>query len=313
MIAYNINPKSFAINNLESYLKNTEPWGINATKQGRYSVMPKPSKPYAILLAITPYKENGTHSSHASAAFVYGDTLYYFNPWGKDGLSKDFKIADSIRKKHRLSHVIMYNGDSLQYDDFYGVCSGYSSNFILEMALLAYKNEMSKVDTQQKYDSYLHKKLRSRGVCFGGKCTLCASRFTAESDLLHRRMIRNLYRDAQQAATPVDLKKMTAADIKRYAKARFNIEMTRDELARSIELAKQELRNMVSPIPRKAPAPKKVPTPRGLADQRLKNYKQLVRNRTGVKRVTKQAQIALWNKLSNKNKEQFGTWKPEGV
>ena len=60
-------------------------------------------------------------------------------------------------------------------------------------------------------------------------------------------------------------------------------------------------------------APKKAPPPRGLANQRLKKYKQLVRNRTGAKRVTVQGQVALWKKLSNKNKEQFGSWKPEGV
>ena len=55
------------------------------------------------------------------------------------------------------------------------------------------------------------------------------------------------------------------------------------------------------------------PAHRGLAKQRLEKYKQLVRNRMGVKRVTVQAQVSLWNKLSNKNKKQFGSWKPEGV
>jgi len=50
-----------------------------------------------------------------------------------------------------------------------------------------------------------------------------------------------------------------------------------------------------------------------MAKARLNKYKALVRQRMGVKRVTKQAQIFLWSKLSNKNKEQFGTWKPEGV
>ena len=50
-----------------------------------------------------------------------------------------------------------------------------------------------------------------------------------------------------------------------------------------------------------------------IADDRLKRYKQMVRNRMGVKRVTKQAQFALWKKLTTQNKKQFGTWKPEGV
>lgn len=61
------------------------------------------------------------------------------------------------------------------------------------------------------------------------------------------------------------------------------------------------------------PSKKAAPPPRELAKQRLEKYKQLVRNRTGAKRVTIQAQISLWKKLSNKNKEQFGSWKPEGV
>ena len=42
-------------------------------------------------------------------------------------------------------------------------------------------------------------------------------------------------------------------------------------------------------------------------------FKRLVRQKLGVKRVTKQAQIALWKKLSNTNKKQFGSWKPQGV
>lgn len=50
-----------------------------------------------------------------------------------------------------------------------------------------------------------------------------------------------------------------------------------------------------------------------MTKERLEKYKELVRKRMGVKRVTKQAQIALWNKLSNTNKKQFGTWKPEGA
>jgi hypothetical protein len=40
-------------------------------------------------------------------------------------------------------------------------------------------------------------------------------------------------------------------------------------------------------------------------------FKQMVKNRMGMKRVTKKAQKTLWAKLSNKNKEQFGTWKPQ--
>ena len=64
--------------------------------------------------------------------------------------------------------------------------------------------------------------------------------------------------------------------------------------------------NSVTP---KAPKTPKAP----IADDRLKRYKQMVRNRMGVKRVTKQAQVALWNKLTTQNKKQFGTWKPEGV
>ena len=40
-------------------------------------------------------------------------------------------------------------------------------------------------------------------------------------------------------------------------------------------------------------------------------FRQMVKNRMGMKRVTKKAQKTLWAKLSNKNKEQFGTWKPQ--
>ena len=40
-------------------------------------------------------------------------------------------------------------------------------------------------------------------------------------------------------------------------------------------------------------------------------FKQMVKNRMGMKRVTKKAQKTLWAKLSDKNKEQFGPWKPQ--
>ena len=55
------------------------------------------------------------------------------------------------------------------------------------------------------------------------------------------------------------------------------------------------------------------PSARGRVKKSLEMYKKLVRNRMGVKRVTREAQIALWNKLSNANKKQFGNWRPEGV
>ena len=67
--------------------------------------------------------------------------------------------------------------------------------------------------------------------------------------------------------------------------------------------------NRPLPTPKKAPGPK----PSALAKLRLEKYKALVRNRMNMKRVTRQAQIALWNKLSNTNKKQFGSWRPEGV
>lgn len=58
---------------------------------------------------------------------------------------------------------------------------------------------------------------------------------------------------------------------------------------------------------------KPLPSVRLQAKKPLEMYKNLVKKRTGVKRVTKQAQIDLWKKLSIKNKEQFGNWRPEGV
>lgn len=58
--------------------------------------------------------------------------------------------------------------------------------------------------------------------------------------------------------------------------------------------------------------PKKVRTD-VVTKARIDKYKRLVRQRMGVKRVTKQAQAALWSKLSNKTKSQFGAWKPDGV
>ena len=62
----------------------------------------------------------------------------------------------------------------------------------------------------------------------------------------------------------------------------------------------------------KSPSPP-VPKSKGLAKERLEKYKQLVRKRMKVKRVTKKAQIDTWDILSKKNREQFGSWKPEGV
>jgi len=69
--------------------------------------------------------------------------------------------------------------------------------------------------------------------------------------------------------------------------------------------------NGTSPSPATAKAARAVDTAK--AKEHLEKYKALVRNRMKMKRVTKQAQIALWNRLSNTTKAKFGTWKPQGV
>lgn len=173
-----------------------------------------------IVCSATPYKRpkrKSLHSSHAVAAFKYGDTLFYFNAWGNSMLSKDATYWKFLAKVCKCTKVIPYKGPSLQTDNKYGLCTGYASNFLLEMFLRAKKgkNAMDKLYSNSVYNNFINTTLRKRGTCFGGKCILRTA--------FHNEMQKQLLR-LQKNKTPISLKEMKLPELKNYAKRRFRMD-----------------------------------------------------------------------------------------
>lgn len=90
----------------------------------------------AILIGIIGYLPgaNIVHGNHSVAAFKWGNTLYCFDPWGKDRKRKADDIFYFINSFTKCDKVVVYNGVNLQTMDSTGVCVGLSSNFLMILA-----------------------------------------------------------------------------------------------------------------------------------------------------------------------------------
>ena len=247
------------------------------------------------IVAVTPYLPNKVqmHTSHVIAAVQYNDTLICFNAWGKGALPKDKNVWKFLAKQYKCKKTIVYRGPSLQSDDTYGLCVGYTSNFVLEMLLTARKGKMDEViKTQSAFDTYINKVLRTRGVCFGGKCVLRPD--------FHKRMFGHLNRDHKNA-TPKSMKNMTECELKAYVARRFSLKSKARSKKTLLSQAAKALDNQMKspggivaapkPKPKAPPKPKTPPKPPSLstfhkdlraavlARKTMKELKQLARNK----------------------------------
>ena len=123
-----------------------------------------------ILIGVRSYAVGGMHTSHALAAVKHRDTLYAMNPWGIGGLRMDANVFKIVKERYGCAHMHIYNGANLQQGDPYGVCAGYSSNFVLEMFIQIYQNKLPIKISQKMYDTFVYTALKTRGICFGTKC-----------------------------------------------------------------------------------------------------------------------------------------------
>ena len=242
IVIYNINkPTSFKLKDLKRHIsikgprwipKNaTKPFFRNLTNENKNTL----EEPYLMKFMLHPYLDE----AHATAGFVSGNTLYYFNPWGENSLIKDKQFISYLRGEHGFK-VIKYTGPSLQlkYEDPYGVCSAYASNFLVEMAFLHHKKEMDEVKTQIKYNRFIHETLRDRSACFGDK-------YTGNLNKFHRAMFKNVFSNTAYP-TPKKLSSLSNENIKKYTLGRYGRELTRKELKKLIESTKNKLRKNIS-------------------------------------------------------------------
>ena len=123
-----------------------------------------------ILIVIRNYAVGGMHTAHAISAVKHRDTLYAMNPWGIRGLPVDTAVFNIVKERYGCAHIHIYNGESLQLGDPYGVCAGYSSNFVLEMFVKILQNKLPSKISQKAYDTFVYTALKTRGICFGSKC-----------------------------------------------------------------------------------------------------------------------------------------------
>jgi hypothetical protein len=123
-----------------------------------------------ILITVQNYAAGGMHTAHAIAAVKHGDTLYAMNPWGIRGLPVDTAVFNIVKERYGCARVYIYNGESLQLGDPFGVCVGYASNFVLEMFVKILQNKLPSKISQKAYDTFVYTALKTRGICFGSKC-----------------------------------------------------------------------------------------------------------------------------------------------
>ena len=157
---------------------------------------PAVKKVMGMVVSIAPYRTEG--KGHAVGLFKFGDTLFYFNAWGDSlqgarrnmYLRKDKFVVDHFRKAYGSKRVIEYSGPSLQKGNKLGLCTGFTYNFMAEMCLLVHKGaaHIEKMVDQKKFDEYIHDKLTTRGLCYGGKCI--PSRVDAFKEEMSRQLMK---------------------------------------------------------------------------------------------------------------------------
>ena len=196
-----------------------------------------------ILCAATPYlpKKKSLHSSHAVAAFKYGDILFYFNAWGSRMLTKDATFWKFLAKTYKCTKVIPYKGPSLQYGNKYGLCAGYAANFVLEMLLRAKKGKsaIEALYPSAAFNNFIHRTLTTRGTCFGGKC-IANGAFKQE---MNKQLLRH-----RSEATPKNLKNMDIVELQAYGKRRFGMNARhKNPVALRLALKKALLNQLTTP------------------------------------------------------------------
>jgi hypothetical protein len=244
--SFQLNPKSWDKVNLKpDYWQTTTNVNKSEYGIGNNSITPPVYPVMGMLFTIMQYqaKKVSMHSIHATAAIKYGDTLFYFNAWGKNSLRKDKQLAEAAKKYYGANKVISYSGPSLQRDDNYGVCGGYASNFVLEMFLRIKSGTVPEIiKSQRAFNSWVNTTLRKRGICYGGKCVPTCG--FAGRGKFHKSMFNNLIRPIKNA-TPLKITNMSNKDMKNYAKRRFGRVLTREELNALHTERNKELRKLL--------------------------------------------------------------------
>ena len=86
-----------------------------------------------ILIVVHDYiqGEDTVHSSHMISAFKHYDTLYCFNPWGKNSPKTDRLIWINLKRRYGCKNIVTYTGWDFQQPgrDDKGTCAGFSTNF----------------------------------------------------------------------------------------------------------------------------------------------------------------------------------------
>ena len=85
-------------------------------------------------------------STHMLAAFKYEDTLFCFDPHGDNRIPLSNHIFNVVKRLYGATKIQYYDGTNLQIGNIFGMCVGWSSEFLARIITTYYVGKMNMVE-----------------------------------------------------------------------------------------------------------------------------------------------------------------------